>query len=1341
MSQVPESPSNSPPPPQQQRQQQQSPPTTPRLLPVPRPSTDNSRRSFKWPENEEEGRAIVVGFPAELASADFLIAPDGTFVETSIGAAAMELKRRYDSFFGVNPSVQSPYAITALVNHHGRRVFRIGSRDYNNNGSNNSGSNNSGSNNSGSNNIGSGSTRRPYSRLSQIINISSGQFFPNNQGAYGVFGFIFPPDSRKRGKPLARSKPTSALDKVEAADQLMDEEAALKDLKAVEQRLEANDFLDWEGDEAQKLLDRFHRASEVATSPTREKLLEKMNEFSKKSNILPSCLWIQHGVTKLDLHAVDKTGAYATVWRGMIGKNSEIVALKIIDRHIVGKVEKFLGELIRETLVWRQLDHKNILPFKGAYLFNKPREICLVSPWMETGNLPNFIKNNPCISPELQYNFALDIASGLAYLHGQGITHGNIKGNNILIDDKSNARITDYGLSRIANATLAATSSTSRGNALGPVRWQAPELLMDDAIPTSSSDVYAYGSTLQQIYAKMVPFHGFTDIMVVLWVLTQEKLPERVEGAFPDPMWEMMRACWEKASTERPVASKIVDLLKSRSFVQSADPSMTIPSQNQVDYGPQNKDGSSSQHMRDSREMHSLIHRFTATAPEPRKALWSAIAGVGASHKAEEQFSRGLLLPGSRTEVLGRIRDWRVSAEEGPPICWLSGSVGSGKTAIVLTVANSCGDELLCSFFFLRSDPKRNHPSALMLTIAHALVAKIPALRDLIYQKISEDPTVLEAIPEVQFQELVAKPILSRRHSSAEYLMKREDPNLIIIDGLDDFGDQETQSDILRVVLSAYQQTPFPPLRFLISSRPVPGTRQALGSSAIIKHITLDGTSSADIKLYYNHEFLAIRTNSEHCHVRFPDPWPSKEDLRLLVYNSGDQFAYASAAVKFVKIPYSHPVKQLRIILDGIRDFPPSLDRLFHIILNANPVNDKVRRILGAILILPPHIGLSPSPELIELLLNLPSGDVTLSLSAMLPLLDIRRQKDGICLHQTSFSEFLSDSDRSGQFYIDRHEQHHHLAEQWLQALSHSRMGGYSLNQLYRPQTSLLFTQWISFCISLPKPSQDLLRLLRGLDLSALFHCLLLLDSHRPRNILEQSRQSGRGYPTWHETFKPMVEWLETGPVDSGLMERFRNHPMCFHLELSPDVPQIQDDILHWSILRLTGCESRSSTRVRADMVCTAYEEESKYPFPLRITGCYCEDRMASDDPGHRAYQDACLKTAKALISDFSSAASAERSPTSIINDVEFELTATFRNLANSSLLQHCIPEPELCSTFFTALLGCSSISLEVTLASGESEKRLARLLNWLERCPDPLTVTTFKPQVTSLFGLTDVDA
>ncbi|KAL0566626.1 hypothetical protein V5O48_015381 [Marasmius crinis-equi] len=201
----------------------------------------------------------------------------------------------------------------------------------------------------------------------------------------------------------------SALDKVKAVHRPVNEQAAQEDLKEVEQRLRADDFLQLDGDEAQKLLDQFHRASEVAPSPTRKRILEKMDQLIKSSNRLPSCLWIQHGVHKLDANPIDESGGYAAVWRGRIGDDPQIMALKIIRRDVEDEVEKLLGtsEFIREILVWRRLQHKNILPFKGAYLFNqKPKQFCLVSPWMEEGNLPNFIKKLPSIGPELQYKLA-----------------------------------------------------------------------------------------------------------------------------------------------------------------------------------------------------------------------------------------------------------------------------------------------------------------------------------------------------------------------------------------------------------------------------------------------------------------------------------------------------------------------------------------------------------------------------------------------------------------------------------------------------------------------------------------------------------------------------------------------------------------------------------------------------------------------------------------------------------------------------------------------------------------------------------------------------------------------
>lgn len=54
------------------------------------------------------------------------ISADSTYVETSSAPWAMELKRRYDTLYGVNVIVRSPYAITAFVGQHGQKRYRIG---------------------------------------------------------------------------------------------------------------------------------------------------------------------------------------------------------------------------------------------------------------------------------------------------------------------------------------------------------------------------------------------------------------------------------------------------------------------------------------------------------------------------------------------------------------------------------------------------------------------------------------------------------------------------------------------------------------------------------------------------------------------------------------------------------------------------------------------------------------------------------------------------------------------------------------------------------------------------------------------------------------------------------------------------------------------------------------------------------------------------------------------------------------------------------------------------------------------------------------------------------------
>ncbi|KAF9259141.1 hypothetical protein L218DRAFT_840012, partial [Marasmius fiardii PR-910] len=187
-------------------------------------------------------------------------------------------------------------------------------------------------------------------------------------------------------------------------------------------------------------------------------------------------------------------------------------------------------------------------------------------------------------------------------------------------------------------------------------------------------------------------------------------------------------------------------------------------------------------------------------------------------HDSDLQFTRGRCMPGTREAVLQLIQDWKDSHCYHFPVCWLSGAAGVGKSAIALSVAKQWEKNgLVASFFFFRSDAKRNNPDSLILTIAHSLAVTRPYLHDSMYQKINRDPRILEATLENQYTELVLKNL---NCPSPSPLSSSRTPDLIIIDGLDECGDATTQQCVLTLMFSTYQQTYHFPLRFLLCSRP-----------------------------------------------------------------------------------------------------------------------------------------------------------------------------------------------------------------------------------------------------------------------------------------------------------------------------------------------------------------------------------------------------------------------------------------------------------------------------------------------------------------------------------------
>ena len=184
-------------------------------------------------------------------------------------------------------------------------------------------------------------------------------------------------------------------------------------------------------------------------------------------------------------------------------------------------------------------------------------------------------------------------------------------------------------------------------------------------------------------------------------------------------------------------------------------------------------------------------------------------------------------------------------------IMWLYGPAGAGKSAIAQTIAERCYARhlLLASFFFCRTDSKRNNEKSLIASIAYQIVLNLPQAKDPIEAAVEHDPAIFQRSVEAQLRTLIIEPLT--KLSESGIFQSTPVPNLIIIDGLDECRGQQVQQYILRAVSNALQP-PSVPLKFLICSRPEPHLTLEFTSLTSVTHLSLDDgyEHNADIERY-----------------------------------------------------------------------------------------------------------------------------------------------------------------------------------------------------------------------------------------------------------------------------------------------------------------------------------------------------------------------------------------------------------------------------------------------------------------------------------------------------------
>ncbi|RXW14353.1 hypothetical protein EST38_g11500 [Candolleomyces aberdarensis] len=423
---------------------------------------------------------------------------------------------------------------------------------------------------------------------------------------------------------------------------------------------------------------------------------------------------------------------------------------------------------------------------------------------------------------------------------------------------------------------------------------------------------------------------------------------------------------------------------------------------------------------------------------------------AGAFHNSDERCDAPKCHPETRVAVQDEVVGWICDRDsDGDPkeIMWVTGPAGSGKTAIMGSVADTCQRKgiLGATHFFSSFSGSANRRSKRFLvpTLAYQFVQHkaMTQVTDRILSAVEHNPAVFDHKLEVQLDQLILEPLRACQEGRSAW------PKVIIIDGLDECeavqyhdeaqssaprrSKEDDQIEILSVLKIAASDPDFP-FRIVIASRPEHAIKRFFADVAkpLTRELFLDAkyNPDADMALFLESKFANIRRES-----RLPSSWPGEDVRQTLIANASGQFIYVATVGRFMEVSGGDPDELLKQVLrlPGFKastDALAPLDALYTHILNSSP--DPPLSILCLNLIFRERCferkdrfggDLGPAPAtFVRLYLESYLGQVSYAFRNLNSLVSAPSMEDHNSpyhLYHKSLVDFLQDRSRSGTLF------------------------------------------------------------------------------------------------------------------------------------------------------------------------------------------------------------------------------------------------------------------------------------------------------------------------------------
>lgn len=221
-------------------------------------------------------------------------------------------------------------------------------------------------------------------------------------------------------------------------------------------------------------------------------------------------------------------GGMGVVYKAYDLSLERTVVLKVLSGDLVGDPES-RRRFLREARLASALDHPNICSIYE--IAETDGHYFIVMQYVEGRTLKRVIGGKP-LDLESWMSIALQVADALVAAHARGIIHRDIKSTNILITDRGQVKILDFGLAKLSAEQMSSVEEGARveltevGATLGTPSYMSPEQARGERVD-HRTDIFSFGVVLYEMATGRVPFKAKTRVETMAAVIHHEPRPVR----------------------------------------------------------------------------------------------------------------------------------------------------------------------------------------------------------------------------------------------------------------------------------------------------------------------------------------------------------------------------------------------------------------------------------------------------------------------------------------------------------------------------------------------------------------------------------------------------------------------------------------------------------------------------------------------------------------------------------------------------------------------------------------------------------------------------------------------